>query len=575
MGVVSDVDVAAQDFPAASEDVRELPASAEQVVISEGGTYRLSGAYPAGVRVSTKDPVVLIVDGASVGSQQLDAAALQADGVVTVVARGEGNSFASGGSHAVSSEAAVALTGDGAVKLLGAKDGVHAAGQVLVDGPSIVVTADDDGLSSDASVLVASGEVTVSAQQDGVKASSDKDDSEAGTWVAITGGKVSLTVGDDGVVADNVVATGGEIAIVAGGGHSNAAAHQEQNQPPAGGVPGGPLDEFGDGPAGDVRPPEPPEGFGHRPVEGEQVPDGSAAPQAQGHKQVQDQAPANPQEQSLESDSSGDSDESKSKGFSAEHDVLLGGASVSIDASDDGIHAAHGVRVSGGKLDIAAGDDGIHADGALVIDDGEVTVSDSYEGLEAPQIYATGGTSFVTASDDGWNASASDDASAQVGVWISGGSHTVDAGGDGVDANGSIELSGGSLVVNGPENNGNGALDYDSALTISGGQLFALGSEGMVADPSDGSAQGWISASASGAAGAVVRVLDSSGTVLATGTAQKSFAHVQVSASGMVAGASYTVEVDQGGDTVSTTVVAGQSSGGHMMPGGPGQQRSR
>jgi formylmethanofuran dehydrogenase subunit C len=62
---------------------------------------------------------------------------------------------------------------------------------------------------------------------------------------------------------------------------------------------------------------------------------------------------------------------------------------------------------------------------------------------------------------------------------ISGGYVSVNALGDGLDANGSMYMSGGTVVVSGPTNNWNGALDYDGVFEMSGGFLAAAGSSGM------------------------------------------------------------------------------------------------
>ncbi|MCM3627810.1 carbohydrate-binding domain-containing protein [Paenibacillus glycanilyticus] len=63
---------------------------------------------------------------------------------------------------------------------------------------------------------------------------------------------------------------------------------------------------------------------------------------------------------------------------------------------------------------------------------------------------------------------------------ISGGNLYVDAEGDGLDANGSIAMTGGNVMVNGPTMNGNGALDYDGTFNMTGGTLVPAGSSGMV-----------------------------------------------------------------------------------------------
>lgn len=72
---------------------------------------------------------------------------------------------------------------------------------------------------------------------------------------------------------------------------------------------------------------------------------------------------------------------------------------------------------------------------------------------------------------------------------IKGGDIVVYAVGDGIDINGSVEMSGGTLLVHGPTSNNNGALDYDGFFNITGGLLVAAGSAGMAQAPGTGSKQ--------------------------------------------------------------------------------------
>jgi phage baseplate assembly protein gpV len=68
-------------------------------------------------------------------------------------------------------------------------------------------------------------------------------------------------------------------------------------------------------------------------------------------------------------------------------------------------------------------------------------------------------------------------------VDVTGGSLTINAQGDGLDSNGNASISGGTVVVNGPTNSGNGALDVNGELTVTGGRVAAAGSAGMVVTP--------------------------------------------------------------------------------------------
>lgn len=50
--------------------------------------------------------------------------------------------------------------------------------------------------------------------------------------------------------------------------------------------------------------------------------------------------------------------------------------------------------------------------------------------------------------------------------------------------NGSIVMTAGEVIVNGPTSNNNGAFDYDSSFKLNGGFIIAVGSSGMAQAPS-------------------------------------------------------------------------------------------
>lgn len=167
--------------------------------------------------------------------------------------------------------------------------------------------------------------------------------------------------------------------------------------------------------------------------------------------------------------------------------IVIDGARVKIDSSDDAIHTNSGnVLIKGGTLDLTTLDDGIHADELVKIDGGEITVNGSYEGIEGAYVEIGGGTIYITASDDGINA-ASDDESVNGHIIISGGTITVDASGDGLDSNGTIYVSGGTLIVYGPTTGADTGLDADGGILIDGGNVFVASSKEMLEIPASNS----------------------------------------------------------------------------------------
>lgn len=64
------------------------------------------------------------------------------------------------------------------------------------------------------------------------------------------------------------------------------------------------------------------------------------------------------------------------------------------------------------------------------------------------------------------------------------------AGGDGIDSNGDLNVSGGEIYVSGPTSDGDSALYYDGAATITGGTIVASGYSGMAQNFGSDSTQG-------------------------------------------------------------------------------------
>ncbi|MER7334066.1 MULTISPECIES: hypothetical protein [unclassified Micromonospora] len=148
-------------------------------------------------------------------------------------------------------------------------------------------------------------------------------------------------------------------------------------------------------------------------------------------------------------------------------------------------------------------------------------------------------------------------------VTVTGGTLVIDAAGDGFDSNGTATMSGGTVVVNGPAGNGNGALDVNGTFQVSGGVLLAAGSAGMVSTPAGDSAQGWLSATLDSpvAAGTALQIVDADGAVVATYVTSKDVQNITYSASTIVSGAEYTVRA---GGTATGASTGGLSASGSL-----------
>ena len=127
---------------------------------------------------------------------------------------------------------------------------------------------------------------------------------------------------------------------------------------------------------------------------------------------------------------------------------------------------------------------------------------------------------------------------------VSGGHVTVNAEGDGIDSNGVTTLSGGTLIVNGPSQGGNAALDTNGDLLLNGATVLSGSTADMFEAPSTNSTNGYLKLTNSSGfeQGSTVQVADSSGKVVANYKVTKSNVQlVLVSSSSIVKGQSYTV----------------------------------
>ena len=291
--------------------------------------------------------------------------------------------------------------------------------------------------------------------------------------------------------------------------------------------------------------------------------------------------------------------------------VRIADGTFNLSCDEDGIHAGNDdqqdgyVYIEGGDINISVGDDAIHAEGLLIITGGDIDVSKSCEGVEGDKILVTGGDIDVISSDDGFNAAGGSsgsgdnhdgfggssgsgdnhdgfgggpgmggvymDADSDAYIFITGGTININANGDGIDSNGCIGITGGSVYVLGPSDNGNGAMDYGICAAITGGEIVAVGGSGMAQGFGDESTQcsalvnfdEWVDA------GETITLTDSDGKEVLSYKADKKFNSVVISTSDMKQGDNYTLTVgDQNSTFTLDDITYSEGSGGMQRPGG-------
>ena len=426
------------------------------------------------------------------------------------------------------------INGSGSLTVQGNyKHGIAGNDDLVITGGRLTVNSLSHALRGKDSVAILDGTFVLTSQKDGIQASNTEDSTKG--WVQIDGGNFTIQSSGDGIQAEtNLSIYDGSFTITSGGGAVNGADHTE-NRGGGFGRPGGNRPDSANGQTSPEMPSQPAEGgqtpskMPSQPAEGGQTPSEMPSQPAEGG-QTPSEMPSQPAEgeqssSGNESDysefifdpddfddtSTDDSDTTVStKGIKAGNALLIQQGTFVIDSADDAIHSNYSVTIDGGSFQLSSGDDGIHAEAYLNINGGTTTIAESYEGLEAAQIHISGGTTQVFSSDDGLNATggssfelvdgllvlkdtSSSDTEQTFGgrggmfevedncdITISGGNLTVTtSNGDGIDSNGSLNVSGGTVLVFGSSSGGEGALDYTGSSSISGGTLVALGSSGM------------------------------------------------------------------------------------------------
>lgn len=577
--------------------------------------------------------VHLVFNGVQVNSDTSAALYVkQADKVVVTLAQGSSNTLSNTAEFVavddtnidgvVFSKADLTFNGQGSLAVNAAYGhGIVCKDDLVLISGTYTVNAAEQGLTANDSVRIADGTFNITAGKDAIHAENAED--TALGFIYIANGTFTLKAEGDGLDASGVVQVDdGTMDVTAGGGSANASAKQSEQI-----AAGGSRPQRGQPPEGDMQPrtrgekpgdlPQSANGKGEDdlPVAGatQSSQDGSTKSTAATETETvtavslaaaaetddteiisvagatqktesaagsaaSGTAEANSAEQSATQQD--DTDTVSTKGIKAGTGLYIQGGTFKIDAQDDALHSNSDLLLSGGELTLSAGDDGAHADAKAAVSGGTLNITKSYEGLEGQSIELSGGTVNITASDDGLNAAGGKDFSGTAGgdtfrtdesaaIVISDGKLTVDAGGDGVDSNGDLTVTGGETYVSGPTNDGNGALDYAGSATVSGGIFLAAGSSGMAQNFGENSTQGAIlvTTQATAEAGTTVTLKNADGETLASYTPSKQFNSVLVSSGGLVKGETYTLEIGQETQTVTLSnliygAAAAQGMGG-------------
>jgi len=517
------------DTAAVASNASGVRVDGSTVTITGAGVYRLRGELAGQVVVDAPQDalVVLVLDGAAITSGDSAAIAVtSADDVAIHLESGSRNTVSDAASYAegaeidaaIYSDADLTISGDGALEVDGrGADGIVSKDDLAIIGGQIAVRASDDGLRGRDSLVVKGGTVHVDAAGDALKSTNDVDASRG--YILVEDGVLDLRAGADALDAESdVVITGGtftieagddavhaEVALVIDEGVIDIVSSVEGLEGRYLGIHGGTIDIV----------------------------------------------------------ASDDGINAAGEGFGADDDATSGAESEPTDATADGSFPGGGIprgdlpggQFPGGELPEGfTFPDGMEFDGDIPLPpDGEFEFPDG----QVPPGMPGGGPGGLPGGaemfEDGGQL-----------IVITGGELTIDTDGDGIDSNGSAEISGGIITVYGPASGPDAALDANGSFTVSGGRLVAIGSSVMAVSPGEDSPQGWISATVQGKAGSTGVLADADATVIAEFTAIKAFQSVVIAVPEIARDASYTLTIDG----AATEVTAGVApSGGMAMPG--------
>jgi hypothetical protein len=477
------------------------------ITITSAGSYSVSGTLNDGqIRVNTEDSamVKLVLNGADITClTSAPIYVVNADKTVVTLAEGTENYIIDGNSYIFEDAAS-----DDPNAAIFSKDDLTING-----GGSLTVKANyNNGIASKDDLKITGGSITVNAVNDGIKGRD---------CIGIKGGTITVRAGGDGMQSNNDEDPEKGFVFIEGG-TFNILAGEDGIQAETGIlITGGDFTIVTGG--------------------------GSTASTAD-----------------------------TAKGIKASVNVTIEDGTINIDSADDSVHSNGSITINGGLLTLASADDAIHADSTIEINGGDINIARCYEGIDSADITINDGEIRLVSSDDGINAVSDDGASPMMGppgreagnnpLYINGGYIVIDALGDGLDVNGPVYMTSGSVIINGPVRNDNGALDYAGVFQVTGGFLVAVGSAGMAEIPSQSSTQSSMGLrySSPQAAGTMVHIESEDGEDVLTFVPTKVYQSVVLCSSQLTKGATYIV---YSGGSSTGTVTDGLYTGGTYVPG--------
>lgn len=501
------------------------------LTITKAGTYKLSGEYQGQIKVETadSDAVRLVLDNANITNSSGAALnVVNADEVILYSASGTTNTISDGADYTatgeddpdavVYSKADLTIAGEGTLKVNGNhEDGIHTSDGLVIASGTLEVNAANTGIKGKDYVDILGGTINVTAQQDGIKSTNDTDEGQG--WTRLSNGTVTVNAGDDGFKASRVVEiSGGSLTV-------------EQSDE---GIEAQYINVSG----GDVNVTSADDGMNASlKTSDSESTDSSANTSDAANQQQNNQQQNNQQQGSLPGGQQSETSNQQQQGTGQ---PPQGQPPAVSGTSQDGT-SQNGTSGTGQQQNNTQNQGNQNMGQPPAMPGGNAQDGTSQNGTtgtgqqgmgQPPQGGMPGGGGGGTFEV------------VDAAINVSGGNITVNAEGDGIDSNGVTTLSGGTLIVNGPSQGGNAALDTNGDLLLNGATVLSGSTADMFEAPSTNSTSGYLKLTNSSGfeQGSTVQVADSSGKVVANYKVTKSNVQlVLVSSSSIVKGQSYTV----------------------------------
>ena len=524
------------------------------VIIKSAGRYVVSGTLDNG-------SIVVDADSTSKVWIRLNSAELncsddacirieQAEKVFLTTEQGTENSLTTSGfsetaqadnvDGALFSRDDLTLNGAGSltVRTVGA-NGIVSNDDLMITGGTIRVVADGDALHANDALRITDAKLELEAGDDGINLTGEE------SGLILCSGSITVKSGDKGLAAgDSVLILGGDLEIEAGTDGINATGTvrtEGGNLTITAGDDGIRADTAVEIAGGTIRIPSCYEGIEARTID---VSGGDI---------------------SILPEDDGMNANGNSGGF--------GGGPGGFGGQPGGFggerpRTAEGERPEGERPEIPGGErPQVPDENRPSMPEGEPPVmpADAFDGVQQPE-------SSTTEEQETW-------------IHVSGGSITIvnetarDA--DGLDSNGDIIITGGSIRISMINSGSNNALDYGSEsggrMIISGGDVIACGSYSMAEgfDTESGQCAMLYNFKRGAAGGTEIRLKDEDGNILLQYTVPCSFSSIAMSCPEMKQGESYTLEIGDTEDTITLTEmsaafgdVESRGFGGNMNWGG-------